>query len=193
MTVGFENMFPLMKGRAHDVSGAGAFFFAAVLAGQYGGPVLWVRPAWFSDTINPTAYGAYANPDGLVVARTADQTETLSVGEEGLRSGAVQLVVLECETSLELTPGRRLQLSAEAGRSTCLCLFPENVGNQAATTRWRTYPLFDESDSTLQNWSLIKNKTGTNRSWTVRWDETSRRIHVVSEASERADFTPPPG
>ncbi len=188
-----ESLFPLKAGRAHDVSGAGAAFFAASLAGQTGGPVLWVKPEWFSETLNPVGTAAFFDPKDLIIARTKDQTETLACAEEGLRSGAVRLVVMELDRQVELTPGRRLQLAAETGRTIGLSLFPEGMGNQAATTRWLCKPRFSASDSTLQDWSIIKNKTGTNKNWTVGWDETARRIHVVSEIAERAGPEAAPG
>ncbi len=189
----FSTIFPLQRGRAHDASGPGAAFFAAALAGTADGPVLWVKPEWFSEMINPVALSAFFDPRDLIVARTKDHTETLAAGEEGLRSGAVRLVVMELDRPVDLTPGRRLQLAAETGRTIGLCLFPEGMGNQAAATRWLCRPLFSASDSTLQNWSITKNKTGTNNNWAVRWDEAARRIHVVSKAAERAGFKGPSG
>ncbi|AQZ53417.1 ImuA family protein [Martelella mediterranea] len=189
----FSTIFPLQRGRVHDASGPGAPFFAAALAGMTGGTVLWIKPAWFAEEINPVAFSAFFDPRDIILARTADQTETLAAAEEGLRSGAVGLVVMEVDKPVELTPGRRLQLAAESGRSIGLSLHPEGAGNQAATTRWLCKPLFSASDSTLQEWSIIKNKAGTNNSWAVRWDETARRIHMVSETAERAGSKGPPG
>lgn len=189
----FSTIFPLQRGRVHDVSGSGATFFAAALAGVSGGTVLWIKPSWFAEAINPVALSAFFDPRDIILARTADQTETLAAAEEGLRSGAVSLVVMEMDRPVDLTPGRRLQLAAETGRSIGLALFPEGMGNQAATTRWLCKPLFSASDSTLQNWSIIKNKTGTISSWAVRWDETARRIHMVSKTAERAAAQEPPG
>ncbi|WP_244629637.1 ImuA family protein [Martelella limonii] len=186
-------MFPLRRGRVHDATGPGATVFAAALSGVTGGTVLWIRQAWFAEEINPVALSAFFDPRDIILARTADQTETLAAAEEGLRSGAVGLVVMEMDKPVELTPGRRLQLAAETGRSIGLSLHPEGAGNQAATTRWLCRPVFSASDSTLQNWSIIKNKTGTTNSWAVRWDETARRIHVVCETPERAAIEGPTG
>lgn len=189
----FSTIFPLQRGRVHDASGPGVTAFAAALSGVTGGAVLWIKPAWFAEEINPVALSAFFDPRDIILARTADQTETLAAAEEGLRSGAVGLVIMEVDRPVELTPGRRLQLAAETGRSTGLALHPEGAGNQAATTRWLCKPVLSTSDSTLQNWSIIKNKTGTINNWTVRWDETARRIHVVSQAPERAASESPPG
>jgi protein ImuA len=95
------------------------------------------------------------------------------------------LVVFQLKDSLSLTAGRRLQLAAKAGKSTGLALISEGQGSNAAETRWRCAPVFDAEDSTLQSWELIKNKSGTLSVWHVRWNATSRRLHVVPAPSKR--------
>ncbi len=60
--------------------------------------------------------------------------------------------------------------------------------DHTAETRWHCAPVFDPTpcpqDSTLQEWSPIKNKTGTIGIWHVRWDPAARRLIVVSPAGE---------
>lgn len=146
---------------------------------------MWVREAWRSDSINPQGAAAFVNPDDLLVARAKDQTELLAVAEEALRSGAVDLVVLEVSKAVDLTAGRRLQLAAETGKATALAIIPEGMGSNAAESRWHCTPVFDPEDSTLQRWQLIKNKSGTLGDWNVRWDAEARRVIVVSQAGQR--------
>ncbi|MDF1669270.1 MAG: hypothetical protein P1U83_06630 [Roseovarius sp.] len=177
--------FPLTKGRAHDVCGAGASFFAFALAGQVGGSILWVREAWQSELINPAGFAEILDPRALLVATAKDQTEVLAVAEEALRSGAVSVVVMELSKPMSLTAGRRLQLAARDGKSTALGIIPEGMGSNAAETRWQCDPVFDPGDSTLQRWTLTKNKSGTLGGWYVRWDATSRRLAMVSPAGQR--------
>jgi protein ImuA len=119
------------------------------------------------------------------LANVADHIDMLAVAEEALRSGSVSLVVMELSKPLGLTAGRRLQLAAEAGKSTALSIIPEGMGSNAAETRWQCAPVFDVRDSTLQHWKLIKNKSGTLGSWDVRWDAQARHINVVSEVAQR--------
>ncbi len=178
--------FPPTNGRAHEVCGAGAYFFAFTLAGKLGGQILWVREGWLSEQINPTGFGEFVDPQALLVSVANDQTEVLAVAEEALRSGAVSLVIAEINKPLGLTAGRRLQLAARDGKSTALVIIPQDMGSNAAETRWQCTPVFDQDDSTLQWWNLIKNKSGTLGTWYVRWDTASRHLRMVSPAGERA-------
>lgn len=141
---------------------------------------MWVREGWDATQINPNGFAEFIDPSELTVCSTKDQTQTLAVAEEALRSGAVSLVVMAVSKPLGLTEGRRLQLAARDGKSTGLAIIPEGMGTNAAETRWHCAPVFGPEDSTLQKWRLIKNKSGTLGVWYVRWDPTSRRIIVVS-------------
>ena len=128
------------------------------------GQVLWVREGHRSEHLNPSGLYGFADPARLLMANVRHQTDGLAVAEEALRAGVLSLVVIETSKPLGLTPGRRLQLAAKAGDCLGLCLIPEGMGSNAAETRWRVQPVFDEtpgaSDSTLFHWSLIKNKSG---------------------------------
>lgn len=176
--------FPLTHGRTHEVCGAGAFVFALVLSAQLRGPFMWVREHWDVRQVNPTGFAEFRDPAHLTVCCTDNQTETLAVTEEALRSGAVPLVVMTLNKPIGLTEGRRLQLAARSGKSVGLAIIPDGAGSNAAETRWRCAPVFDtskpSSDSTLQKWELIKNKSGTLGVWYVRWDTASRRLVMVS-------------
>jgi protein ImuA len=184
MIAGFSHSFPLRAGRTHEVCGPNAQSFAFALGGQLGEAVLWVCEGWQTDHINPAGFAPYMDPQNLLCAKTKDQPDGLAVAEEALRSGAVGLVVIELRQPLSFTAGRRLQLAAQTGGATGLCIIPEGQGNNAAETRWRCSPVFDPQDSTLQRWEIIKNKAGTLTAWDVRWDAQTRRIIVVSKASQ---------
>jgi protein ImuA len=174
--------FPLENARVHEVCGAGAQGFATILAAQKTGPVLWIREAWRAEGLNPVGMSPFLDPSRLLCAQVKDQAEALAVMEETLRDGAVPTVIAELGQRIDLTAGRRLQLAAKSGQTTGLCLIPENMGSNAAQTRWRSDPVFDPmsdlgsdlgrdpqgGDSTLMRWSLIKNKTGTLSVWYVR-------------------------
>ncbi len=177
-----SSVYPLKKNRMHEVCGAGAGMFAAALAAQSSGSFLWVKESHHSEQLNPAGLIEFVAPDRLLVATTNDQVESLAVAEEALRSSVLPLVVMSLSSQIDLTAGRRLQLAAQAGKSMALALIPEGMGSNAAETRWRCNPLFDPTDSTLQHWEIIKNKTGTLGVWHVRWSKQTRRINVVSEA-----------
>lgn len=176
--------FPLRKSRVHEVCGAGALSFAAIAAAQADGDVFWIREAWRSDVLNPVGLSGFLDPSKLLIAQVKDQTEGLAVMEETLRDGALSLVVTELGASIGLTEGRRLQLAAKAGKTVGLCRISEGMGSNAAETRWHCGPVFDRNDSTLQRWNLIKNKSGTLKAWHVRWNTTSRSLHVAAPVTE---------
>ena len=171
--------FPLKGRRTHEVCGPVALSLPLALAGQTGGAVMWISENWQTGQINPAGFSAYLDPQNLLTSKVKDQDEGLAVMEESLRSGAISLAVIELSKPLSFTAGRRLQLAAETGRSTGICIISESMGNNAAESRWRCTPLFDPKDSTLQRWEIIKNKSGTLSAWDVRWDAQTRRIIVV--------------
>ncbi|MCE8439515.1 ImuA family protein [Rhodovulum sulfidophilum] len=193
---------PLRRGRAHEVCGPGSVFFALAQAARIGGPLLWVTESWQTERINPAGIAALIDPGRLLLAEPRDQTEALAVTEEALRSGAVPLVVTELTKPLGLTPGRRLQLAARDGNAIALSIIADRLenggaGSNAAETRWHCAPVFDTvfdaAGSTLQRWSLIKNKSGTLEGWHVRWDAQTHRLDLVSPAGERPGPEAAPG
>ncbi|MBU2868684.1 ImuA family protein [Pacificibacter marinus] len=185
----FESQFPPMASRTHEVCGPSAMTFAVALGARLGGKVLWVREAWRSEQINPVGIAPYLDPQHLLLAQAQNHLDVLASAEEALRSGSVALVVMEVTQPVGLTEGRRLQLAAQSGKTMGLCVLPEGMGSNAAQTRWHCAPIFDAAnaaeDSTLQRWKIIKNKSGTNKAWSVRWNAQTRRINVVSEIAQR--------
>lgn len=187
--------FPLRETRVHEVSGPGALVFAAIAAAAARGPVLWVRETWLADAICPLGLAPFLDPARLLVARPRNQADSLSVAEAALRDGAIAFVTIEITRPLNLREGRRLQLAAKDGNTTGLCIIPEGMGSNAAETRWHAAPAYDpgREDSTLMRWEIIKNKSGTYGAWNVRWDTTTRRLHVVSPAGQRPGSEGAPG
>ncbi|WP_316860470.1 hypothetical protein [uncultured Cohaesibacter sp.] len=199
----FASAFPLRAGRAHEVTGQGATAFAAIVCGlgtkADQRPSLWLVEDWRADLINPVGLACFCDPSRLLLVRVPDQKSMLACAEEALRSGAVSCVVTELPRALSFTAGRRLQLAAEEGKSTGILMIGEGMGNNAAESRWHCAPLFSphlhqiktvsslshSSDSTLQRWQLIKNKSGTLGCWDIIWDAETRRVIVVSEVGER--------
>ncbi|MFD1795575.1 hypothetical protein FQV27_04645 [Paracoccus aurantiacus] len=188
MTTTIPDMFRLRPGRTHEACGPAAASFAAIAAAGVTGNFLWVRERWVTGRLNPLGLHRFLDPARLLLAEVADQTEALAVAEEALRDGALRLIVTELSQPLSLTQGRRLQLAAQAGSSIGLGLIPEGLGSNATETRWLCSPVFDpaeKADSTLQEWKLIKNKSGTLGHWHVRWDAKAHRLDVVSPVGER--------
>ncbi|MDR0809619.1 MAG: hypothetical protein LBE86_10935 [Gemmobacter sp.] len=186
---------PLLPARVHEACGAAAMTFAAIACACTPGLLLWIREAWLPEMLNPSGLSGILDPARLMLARTRDQTDTLAVAEEALRDGAIAFVVADITRPLGLREGRRLQLAAQAGRTTGLCLIPEGMGSNAAETRWSCQPAFDPkggADSTLMRWELIKNKKGISGVWHVRWDAQAHRLDVVSPVGSQPGAAPMP-
>lgn len=185
--------FALRPARVHEAGGRGRRAFALFQAACHPGPLVWILPAHIPEL--PMLRGM---PSGvgerLHLLRPSSETDLLWCIEEALRAAPVGLVIAEPEKPLSLTAGRRLQLAAEAGRSTGLMLIREGAGSNATETRWDCAPVAGGgADSTLHRWSLTKNKAGTLGSWALNWNGASAALDLVSEARERhqpADTAP---
>ncbi len=197
--------------RVHEVGGAAAHAFAMAQAGvQAGagfasGTVVCIRAAHETDRLLPAGIARLLPPARLMMVLAAGEVDLLWATEEALRSGAVGFVIAAPQKPLSLTAGRRLQLAAEAGRSTGLLIIRDGMGSNAAQTRWHCAPEWGAPergapeggapewhgrDSTLQRWSLIKNKEGTLGDWLVGWNEKARAVCVVSPVGQRREVAP---
>lgn len=187
------NPFDLRARRVHEAEGRGRRAFALFQAVRHPGPLVWIAPAHIPEL--PMLRGL---PRGvgerLHVFRPVGETDLLWCIEEALRAAPISLVIAEPEKPLSLTAGRRLQLAAEAGRTTGLMLIREGAGSNATETRWNCEPMASTvADSTLHRWTLNKNKKGTLGIWTLNWNGASAAVHMVSEARQRhepADTAP---
>lgn len=132
----------LLCGRAHEVCGPSRHLFAAALAAQTQGPILWIRPPGSDGHLNGDGLAEWVEPGRILFVRAASSANILWAMEEGLRSGVVPLVIAEMHEPPPLTPIRRLHLAAEAapGAPTGLLLTPGEGGAQGVETRWHMAP-----------------------------------------------------
>lgn len=182
--------FALRPARVHEAAGLGRRAFALFQAVRHPGPLVWILPAHVSEMPMPPGL-----PPGLAgrlhLLRPKGETDLLWATEESLRSAPVGLVIAEPQRPLSLTAGRRLQLAAEAGRTTGLMLIREGAGSNAAETRWHCAPLAS-TDAILHRWALGKNKYGATGSWVVNWDGASAACDLVAATDGRHEPAPPP-
>ena len=177
--------------RVHEAGGRGRRSFALFQAARHPGQLVWISPAHLPEQPLPAGL-PMGVADRLHLLRPVGETDLLWCVEEALRSPAVALVIAEPQQPLSLTAGRRLQLAAEAGRTTGLLLIPEGGGSAASETRWHCEPAPGLADSTLHHWHLRKNKQGTNGDWMLHWDGTTTAFRLVSEAGKRQQPAEPP-
>ena len=170
--------------RVHEAGRRGRRSFALFQAARHPGPLVWITPAHLPEQPLPAGL-PMGVADRLHLLRPVGETDLLWCVEEVLRSPAVALVIAEPQQPLSLTAGRRLQLAAEAGRTTGLLLIPEGGGSAASETRWHCEPAPGPEDSTLHHWQIDKNKRGANGDWMLHWDGATAAFHLVSEAGKR--------
>ncbi|WP_051294396.1 ImuA family protein [Gemmobacter nectariphilus] len=182
-----EDPLTLLGARVHEAEGRGRIAFALFQAARTAGPIFWIALAHDQDRLLPEGLAERLH---LVEAR--DETDLLWATEEALRSPAVALVIAEPARPLSLTVGRRLQLAAEAGRTTGLMLIHQGSGSQAAETRWNCEPIPGPEDSTRHRWTLIKNKKGTIGPYDVNWYGSAAAFHLVPPTGKRCQSEDPP-
>lgn len=141
----------LRRGRVHEICGAARRSFAVrAAAAAGGGPLIWIRPAWQAERLNPDGVCEIADPVGMVFVDCSRAEDILWCLEETLRAGAVALAVAELPAPPGLTPVRRLHLAAEAGAAaragpapTGLVLVPGDGGAAGIESRWHVAPAHD--------------------------------------------------
>lgn len=186
------DVFTLAHKRVHEAEGRGRRAFALFQAARYAGPLVWVLPSHVPEM--PMLRGLPRGvSERLYLLRPVGEIDLLWCVEEALRSAPVALVIAEPSSPLSLTVGRRLQLAAEAGRTTGLMLIHKNAGSNATETRWMCEPTISPTaDSTLHQWSITKNKKGTLGSWILNWNGASTAFNMVSEVRQRHELAGPP-
>lgn len=125
------------------------------------------------------AYGL--DHDQLLMARGLSAQEVLWAMEEGLACGALAAVVGE-PGKLDAVALRRLQLAAEAGRTTALLLSTERAlpASSPAYTRWRITPRplgpsIPHASAAMFHWqvALLKCRGGRPATWQLSADDFS--------------------
>jgi len=172
----------LRGGRMHEVvageaGDASARVFAARIAGNRDGVCLWIAGGRMPP-LCPHGLSGLVDPDALILVQVGTPLDGLWTAEEGLRSGAVGMVVLESERPLDLLQSRRLQLAAEAGGTMGLFLGPDS-GNTAAETRWQCRALPSVDANIIRfDWRQVKNRRGRSINWKALRDETTGRMRM---------------
>ena len=186
----------LPLGGLHEVvggaDGAAAGFCTVMLGrlcanGENGGRgvALWCQGPALSDAgvlYGPGVATAGLDPDRLVVARAWRECDVLWAMEEGLRCVRLAAVLGEART-LDLTASRRLQLAAEATRTTAFLLRRgrAGAGPTAALTRWRLSSVPSTSRHHVR-WraELMRCRGGRCGEWTIEWNDETGNLTVVS-------------
>ncbi len=140
----------LAAGRAHEICGPARRVLAAWVM-NWGAPVLWLRLSHNPDRFCPQGLADWAAPGGVIWAENPRPSEVLACAEDGLRSGACALVVVDLAEPVAMTPLRRLHLAAEMGLARrrarspnaslrALVLTPGDGGTPGVESRWHMAP-----------------------------------------------------
>lgn len=179
----------LAAGRVHEVSGDGAWAFAAAQAGLRqppAAPVIWILPPGPRGTLReerPDPYGLaiFFDPGNLILVDAVAEADVFWAMEEALRAGLAPVIVAETASrgpwaQADLTRSRRLQLAAENGGGVGVLITPEGGSGRsnAAETRWRAEAMAacdhaEDPFALCWRWTLLKNKHGPCGGWHVEW------------------------
>jgi len=191
----------LPTGSLHEIAGgasadgAAAGFAAYLLArlalAEGGRPILWCAAG---DGLYGPGLAAYGlDTRRLILVRGRRPADLLWAIEEGLRAGVLAAVLGELE-EVALTATRRLQLAAEAGRTTALLLRPldNKPAPSAAVTAWRiasapSAPASWGNGLGRERWrlELMRCRGGLPRQWLVEWNDETNRLAVAAELRDR--------
>ena len=136
-------------------TGTPAAAFAAAAQLLAGGTTAWV--------LAPRLASVPAlNPDALLVCAPSVK-EAYWAGEQALRSGAVEGVILVLDRPYSLTQSRRFKLATEAKGTHLIVVLPGSVPAfaSAAKERWHLVPDISQApDQACSTWQQLKNRAG---------------------------------
>ena len=174
----------LISGRVHEVTGASADGFIASVLGRTQGHIVWIGRARDINSICPQAAQRFFCPSRLICVEALSRKEILWAAEQALRSQGASAIVVELTRGPDLTESRRLQISAEQGKTLGLIRIGKTAQSSAAQTRWDCRavppPLVIANDHAVSGdhiwphnhiwkWEMTKNKNGQTGRWTVGW------------------------
>ena len=195
----------LISGRVHEVTGASADGFIATILGRTQGHIVWIGRSRDINSICPQAVQRFFCPSRLICVEALSRKEILWAAEQALRSRGASVVVAELGRGPDLMESRRLQISAEKGKTLGLIRIGKTAQSSAAQTRWDCHAVLP-SDAVMSDvvtpdmvandhavsgdhiwkWEMTKNKNGQTGCWTVGWRRhanDSGHVDMVPAAS----------
>jgi protein ImuA len=201
-----EGVHEIAEGTYGD-AGAVAGFALSALARSRPGIWLWIRERVIAlDQGRLTGLGATAfglDPARFLFVEAASALDALTATEEGLRSGAVSVVIAELR-DLDFTASRRLVLASEGAGTPSILLLPHaREGATAAHARWRISPapsapnLFDARAPGRPRWRALLERSRrapgqAGRHFDLEFDDETLCQRLVPGLADRPTAAHPP-
>lgn len=178
----------LERARTHEFCGQARRTLAIAVLRATTGPVIWIRPDWAPDKLNPDGIVRFIDPARLIFISPRRPEDLLWATEEALRAGIVPLVVADLPGPPGLTPIRRLHLAAETGAKEGrvtplgLILTPGDGGAPGIESRWSFNPQHAGAGRSLWTLSRLRARTAPQKVWQVTADKGGFRLvdHVIA-------------
>ena len=170
------------------------------MLGRTQGHIVWIGRARDIRSICPQAAQSFFCPSRLISVEALSRKEILWATEQALSSRGASVVVAELGRGPDLMESRRLQISAEKGKTLGLIRIGKTVQSSAAQTRWNCCAVLPSdvvtpdmvandhavSGDHIWKWEMTKNKNGQTGCWTVGWRRhanDSGHVDMVPAAS----------
>ena len=185
----------LVASRVHEVTGVSADGFIATILGRTQGHIVWIGRARDIRSICPQAAQRFFCPSRLISVEALSRKEILWATEQALSSRGASVVVTELGRGPDLMESRRLQISAEKGKTLGLIRIGKTAQSSAAQTRWACHSVLPSDVAAndyqavpdhIWKWEMTKNKNGQTGCWTVGWRRhanDSGHVDMVPAAS----------
>ena len=170
------------------------------MLGRTQGHIVWIGRARDIRSICPQAAQSFFCPSRLISVEALSRKEILWATEQALSSRGASVVVAEMGRGPDLMESRRLQISAEKGKTLGLIRIGKTAQSSAAQTRWDCHAVLPSDVMTpdmaandyhgisdyIWKWEMTKNKNGQTGCWTVGWRRhanDSGHVDMVPAAS----------
>ena len=101
------------KGSIHEAYGPSPIRLAIILCTITTGPIIWIRPKWEKNLLNPDGIWHWFNTQRLLFINANSQIDFLWAMEQSLVRGIAPLIISELPKIPSLTQIRRLNLAAK--------------------------------------------------------------------------------
>ena len=162
--------------RTHEICGPARRTLALALAQKTTGPVIWIRPDWTAEHLNPEAMYRFVDPGRFLFVSARRAEDLLWSMEEVLRAGQIALTIADLPGLPGLTAVRRLHLAAETGATEGplaplgVLLTPGVGGAPGVETRWSCAATHGTGGAEAWQLHRVRARTAPPKEWKMTWE-----------------------